>query len=185
VASVPDRDEHRRRFAALDVSDRRAIIKAVNRGQAVEIRKHAPLAVGVARQQQRFWRWAWVVGPVIGVVQLRAGWQVALVNGLLGTLFLAALCWFWVTRARRAEEANLERMGKGGKGRSGGSKAPRATARAARQTRAARAGQTARGGGRAADPPWLTASCGTRPAPPRRSARAARRRRSGHPGPAR
>jgi Flp pilus assembly protein TadB len=115
VASVPDRDEHRRRFAALDVSDRRAIIKAVNRGQAVETRKHAPLAVGVARQQQRFWRWAWVVGPVIGVVQLRAGWQVALVNGLLGTLFLAALCWFWVTRARRAEEANLERMGKGGK----------------------------------------------------------------------
>jgi hypothetical protein len=119
VASVPDRDEHRRRFAALDVSDRRAIIKAVNRGQAVESRKHAPLAVGVARQQQRFWRWAWVVGPVIGLVQLRAGWQAALVNGLLGTMFLAALCWFWVTRARRAEAANLERMGKGGKAKGG------------------------------------------------------------------
>ena len=115
MPSVPDRDEHRRRFTALEVSERRAIIKAVNRGQAVETRKHAPLAVGVARQQQRFWRWAWVVGPVIGLVQLRAGWQVALVNGLLGTMFLAALCWFWVTRARRAEQANLERMGKGGK----------------------------------------------------------------------
>lgn len=113
MAEVPDRAEHRRRFAALEVPERRAIIKAVNKGRAVETRRHAPLAVGVARQQQRFWRWAWVVGPVIGLVQLRAGWQAALVNGLLGTLFLAALCWFWVTRARRAEEANLERMGKG------------------------------------------------------------------------
>jgi hypothetical protein len=122
MPDVPDRNEHRRRFAALDVSDRRAIIKAVNRGQAVETRKHAPLAVGVARQQQRFWRWAWVVGPVIGLVQLRAGWQAALVNGLLGTMFLAALCWFWVSRARRAEEANLERMGKGGKAKGGSSK---------------------------------------------------------------
>lgn len=115
MADIPSRDEHRRRFAALDTSQRRAIIKAVNKGRAVEQRKHAPLAVGVARQQQRFWRWAWVVGPVIGLVQLRAGWQVALVNGLLGTLFLAGMSWFWVNRARRAEEANLQRAGKGGK----------------------------------------------------------------------
>ena len=112
MARVPDRDEHRRRFAALDVSDRRGIIRAVNKGQAVEQRKHAPLAVGVARQQQRFWRLAWIVGPVIGLVQLRAGWQAAVVNGALGTLFLAAICWFWSRRAQRAEVANLERMGK-------------------------------------------------------------------------
>ncbi len=110
-AQVPSRDEHRRRFAALDVTERRAIIKAVNKGQAVDKRKHAPLAVGVARQQQRFWRWAWVVGPIIGLVQLRAGWQAAVVNGLIGTMVLAALCWFWVNRARRAEDANLQRMG--------------------------------------------------------------------------
>jgi hypothetical protein len=111
VARVPDRDEHRRRFAALDTPDRRSIIRAVNKGQAVEKRKHAPLAVGVARQQQRFWKWAWVVGPVIGLVQLRAGWQAAVVNGVLGTLFLAGICWFWIRRAQQAEALNLERMG--------------------------------------------------------------------------
>lgn len=112
MARIPDRDEHRRRFAALDVPERRAIIRAVNKGQAVEPRKHAPLAVGVARQQQRFWRWAWLVGPVIGLVQLRGGWEVAVVNGAIGTVFLGMICWFWYSRARRAEEANLERLGR-------------------------------------------------------------------------
>jgi hypothetical protein len=111
AARVPDKHEHRRRFAALDVTERRSIIRAVNKGRAVEARKHAPLAVGVARQQQRFWRLAWVVGPVIGLVQLRGGWEVAVVNGVLGTLFLAMICFFWYRRASRAEEANLERMG--------------------------------------------------------------------------
>ncbi len=114
MANIPDRDEHRRRFAGLDTAERRSIIRAVNKGQAVEKRKHAPLAVGVARQQQRFWKWAWVVGPVIGLVQLRAGWQAAAVNGVLGTLFLASICWFWIRRAKSAEAANLARMGKKG-----------------------------------------------------------------------
>jgi hypothetical protein len=112
AARVPDRQEHRRRFAALDVAERRAIIRSVNKGQAVDKRKHAPLAVGVARQQQRFWRWAWVVGPVIGLVQLRSGWQIALINGALGTIFLVGICWFWISRAKRAEEANLGLLGK-------------------------------------------------------------------------
>lgn len=111
MARIPDRDEHRRRFASLETTDRRQIIRAVNKGRAVEKRKHAPLAVGVARQQQRFWKWAWVVGPVIGLIQLGAGWQVAVVNGVLGTLFLAGISWFWTRRAQRAEAANLERMG--------------------------------------------------------------------------
>jgi hypothetical protein len=115
VARVPDRDEHRRRFAALEVAERRSIIRAVNKGRAVEKRKHAPLAVGVARQQQRFWLWAWVVGPVIGLVQLRAGWQAAVVNGVLGTVFLASICWFWLRRAKQAEVANLRRMGNRGR----------------------------------------------------------------------
>jgi hypothetical protein len=30
---------------------------------------------------------------------------------VLGTLFLAMICFFWYRRASRAEEANLERMG--------------------------------------------------------------------------
>jgi Flp pilus assembly protein TadB len=115
MARIPDKHEHRRRFAALETSERRSIIRAVNKGRAVEKRKHAPLAVGVARQQQRFWRLAWVVGPVIGLVQLRGGWQVALVNGVLGTAFLGMICWFWYVRASRAEAANLDRLGSKGR----------------------------------------------------------------------
>jgi hypothetical protein len=111
AARIPDKHEHRRRFAGLETSERRSIIRSVNKGQAVEARKHAPLAVGVARQQQRFWRLAWLVGPVIGLVQLRGGWEVAVVNGVLGTLFLAMISWFWYRRAQRAEQANLDRMG--------------------------------------------------------------------------
>jgi hypothetical protein len=107
VATIPDRDEHRRRFAALPFSDRRAIVGAVNRGQLVEKRKHAPLAVVVARRQQRIWRWGWLAGPLIGLTQLGLGWEAALLNAAVGTLFLGGLARFWYLRATHAEAANL------------------------------------------------------------------------------
>ena len=107
MAKIPDRDEHRRRFAALPLADRRAIVRAVNRGQAVEVRKHAPLAVVLARRQQRLWRYAWLVGPLLGLVGLMDGWQVAVVNAMLGTLMLGGAARFWYLRAVRAEGANL------------------------------------------------------------------------------
>jgi hypothetical protein len=108
VADVPDRAEHQRRFTALDAKERRAIIRAVNRGQAVEVRKHAPLAVGVARRQLRFWRWAWVLGPAIMAVQLAlVPAEIALVNGGLATLALLIVSWIWYRRAARAERLNL------------------------------------------------------------------------------
>jgi hypothetical protein len=107
VASIPDRDEHRRRFAALDFADRRAIVRAVNRGQLVEKRKHAPLAVVVARRQQRIWRWGWLAGPLIGLTQLGIGWEAAVVNAIIGTMLLGSLARFWYLRAARAEAANL------------------------------------------------------------------------------
>jgi hypothetical protein len=109
VADVPDRAEHQRRFTALDNKERRAIIRAVNRGRAVEVRKHAPLAVGVARRQLRFWRWAWVLGPAIMAVQLAlVPIEVALANGGLATLALLIVSWIWYRRAARAERLNLE-----------------------------------------------------------------------------
>lgn len=109
MADVPDRAEHQRRFTALDAKERRAIIRAVNRGRAVEVRTHAPLAVGVARRQQRFWRWAWVLGPAIMAVQLAlVPAEIALVNGGLATLALLIVSWIWYRRAARAEQRNLE-----------------------------------------------------------------------------
>lgn len=109
---MPSREEHRRRFAALPTAERRSIVRAVNKGRAVERRKHAPLAVGVARQQQRFWRWAWLAGPLIGLVQLGSGWQAAVLNAAVGALLMGGVSAFWVRRAHRAETANLERLGR-------------------------------------------------------------------------
>jgi hypothetical protein len=109
VAKTPDRAEHQRRFMALDQADRRAVMRAVNRGKAVDNRKHAPLAVMVARRQQRFWKWSWLLGPALGAVQLLlVPVEVAAFNAGLATLGLAAFSVFWYRRAARAEQLNLE-----------------------------------------------------------------------------
>ena len=108
MARIPDQQEHRRRFAALSVSERRQIVKAVNRGRTVQRRKDAPLAVGVARQQQRFWRLAWLVGPLIGLFGLRESVAVALANAFMGTMIMALIAFFYIMRARRSEALNRE-----------------------------------------------------------------------------
>ena len=114
VAKIPDKAEQQRRFMALEITDRRRIIRAVNRGQVVDDRKLAVIAVGVARRQQRFWKWAWVLGPVIGMVQSffpDVSIEAAAVNSLVATGLLLLLCIWWFTRAKRAESLNLEKAG--------------------------------------------------------------------------
>ncbi len=104
---MADRKEVQRAFAALPAFERREIVRAVNRGRAVEVRKHAHLAVGVAQRQIRFWKVAWLLGPGLGLVQLTfSPPQVALVNGLFGTMVLGTFSWFWIQRAKRALAAN-------------------------------------------------------------------------------
>ena len=133
------RDEMRARndrFLRLDRRERRAIMRAVNRGRAAEDRRHAPLAVAVAQRQQRFWRAAWLLGPTIALAQgaltdlppeqviLLAAW---------GTLVLGAMAWWWWSRARRAELANLAaaagRRGTEPGGRSPGGRLPGGSSR--------------------------------------------------------
>jgi hypothetical protein len=135
VADVPDRAEHQRRFMALSTEERRAILRAVNRGRAVEVRKHAPLAVGVARRQRRFWRWAWLLGPILMAVQLAlVPPEVALANGGLATLALVLVSIIWYRKAVRAEQLNLAivegRSAPGrGRARTGGGHLPGETRR--------------------------------------------------------
>ena len=109
MAGTPDKRENQRRFAELPNDQRRSLLKAVNRGQAVEARKLAPLAVGLAQRQQRFWKLSWLMGPAIGVFQvIFVGLEVGLINGGIATLGLAALSyWFW-SRAHRAEVLNRQ-----------------------------------------------------------------------------
>jgi hypothetical protein len=100
--------QQRREFAALPFASRRAVVRAVSRGRAVEDRKLAVHAVVVARRQQRLWRWLWLTGPFIGLTQFGLGWVVAIVAAVLSTATMALLARFWLLRANRAEHANLE-----------------------------------------------------------------------------
>lgn len=109
VATIPDRDEHRRRFTALDLADRRIIVRAVNRGEPVDKRKLAPLAVGVARRQMRFWKFAWLLAPAFAVIQyFFVPIELVLMSAIISTLTLAAMSWYFYRRAARAEQRNLE-----------------------------------------------------------------------------
>lgn len=111
MTRLPDEAEHRRRWAALEISDRRRIVRAVNRGERLEVRKDATLAVGLARKQQRFWARAWLLGPVIALVFARDGLVPYLANALVAGLLLGGMSWFWHRRAKRAERENLDVLG--------------------------------------------------------------------------
>jgi hypothetical protein len=111
VVQIPDRDEHRRRWSALGMADRRRIMRAVNRGEPVADRREALLAVPLARQQQRFWRRAWLIGPLLSLVFAGQGWQTVVANALVASLILGLMSLFWLRRATRSEHANLRLLG--------------------------------------------------------------------------
>lgn len=117
MSKIPEPTEHRRQFGALTVSERRNVVRAVNRGVAVDKKKHAPLAVVIAQRQMRLWRFAWILGGAVGLVAMREGWQAVAVNSLIGMAMFAIVGRYWFTRARRAERANLALMEGKGKGR--------------------------------------------------------------------
>ena len=110
---IPDEDEFRRLWSQVSTKDRRRILRAVNRGEVMERRKEAALAVVMARRQQRFWRFAWLLGPVLAfplafVLGIDAlAQQVA--YALLGGGILLVMSAWYSRRARRAEEGNLQR----------------------------------------------------------------------------
>ncbi len=128
MVRVPDPERHRREFGSLPLSERRAVARSVSRGRAVDNRKLAGHAVLVARRQARLWRYLWLLGPFMGLLQVRQGWQAVLTSGLLTTTMMALLSYWWYSRARRAEQANLALTTAGKRsGKRDPSGAPRAT----------------------------------------------------------
>lgn len=77
----------------------------------MDTRADARIAVGTARQQQRYWRWAWLLGPAIGVVFIPE-WAAVAVNAAFGSALMGALSWFRIRRAREAEQANIDQVQK-------------------------------------------------------------------------
>ena len=156
------------RFALLDRHERRAIMRAVNRGMPMERRRDAELAVGVARRQQRFWSRAWLLGPAIALVQALVtpiGWLEGLLLAAWGTVLLGMMAAWWWTRARRAELENLRAIG-GRIGRASGGERPSkgAAPRRSRLPGGPVAAAPAEDDGEASDVPDPT---GTTPRPPR------------------
>lgn len=109
-SKVPSPEEHARLWAKLAFADRRRILRSVNRGHGLDDRKEARIGVGVARQQLRYWRWAWVFGPAVGLIRI-PDWTMVAITAVMGGLLMGALSLWRLRRAARAEQANLERIG--------------------------------------------------------------------------
>lgn len=113
VPRIPDSEEFTRLWSQVAARDRRRIVKAVNRGVQLDSRKEAALAVVLARRQQRFWRVAWLLGPVIALL---VSWALDLgdstvqfvANALLGAAVLMGMSVWFSRRAKRAEELNAD-----------------------------------------------------------------------------
>lgn len=110
MARIPDKDEFRRIWDGLEFSDRRVVMRAVARGQPLRKRSFARLAVLRARQQQTYWRWAWLLAPAVALFAIPQGWAVVAVQAALLTLLMGGFArWRWL-RAAAAEKANLDRL---------------------------------------------------------------------------
>lgn len=89
--------------------ERREVLRHVNRGQAMRTRKDARLAVLAARQQQRYWRIAWLFGPLASLF-LVPNWLSVAINAVLLGIATGAYAYFRHRRAIQSEQANLERL---------------------------------------------------------------------------
>lgn len=109
MVNTPDGSDDYKLYATLDRTDRRQIARAVNRGRAVDDRKLAKIAVAFARRQQRFWRYAWLIGPALGALQfLSLEPLAATFNALIGSgMLIGASVWF-TRKAKQSERACLE-----------------------------------------------------------------------------
>lgn len=94
-------------WASTPFADRRRITKAINRGLALDDGVEAQLAVMTARRQITFWRWGWLIGPALTLLQVGSATSVFLVSMAMSTFATGALSVFFLRRARRAEARNL------------------------------------------------------------------------------
>lgn len=106
MVRVPDTATHRQEFAALPFQQRRQVVSAVNRGREVADPKLAGHAVVVARRQARLWKYAWLLGPLVGAFRLLDSVAAAAVSAAVSTFVLGLMSWWWHSRADRAEQLN-------------------------------------------------------------------------------
>lgn len=108
MTRIPDNSEYRSAWGKLDTTTRRRIVRAVNKGEALENRREAALAVATARRQQGFWKKAWLLGPLAALLTISNGPVVYVANAVLSTAIIGVMGFFWYRRAERAAAVNLE-----------------------------------------------------------------------------
>jgi hypothetical protein len=135
--NVPTDERYRKAWERMDRSDHRRILKAVNRVQALDDPAEAALAVVFARRQRRMWlRWWWVL-PIIGaLIALPVGLDAAIVNLVMGAVFVGIVGVVFSRRAGRAARVNQEVVDAARKNRRSGS--PKKRAHGKKGTRRAR-----------------------------------------------
>lgn len=109
MVRLPDQAAFDEKWRSMTWSQRREILRMVGKGQAMRKRTDARLAVLAARQQQRYWQWAWVMGPLAALF-LVPDWLAVAVNAVLLGAATGGFAWFKRRRAKESEQANLERL---------------------------------------------------------------------------
>lgn len=106
MTEIPSKERYQSLWGELDFSERRRIMRAVNKGEALDDRRDAALAVVTAERQERLWSWIWLIGPLSALLFLGEGLTAFLVNAVLVTAVTGGLSWWRVRRVRRAAARN-------------------------------------------------------------------------------
>lgn len=106
---LPTAEQFRKEWDRLDKDGRRRVRQCANRAQPAPNRREAALAAAMAVNQQRMWRWAWLLGPVvIALLRVPDGWQVMLANFGLGLVIFGLMAKYFSYKAHKAERVNRE-----------------------------------------------------------------------------
>jgi hypothetical protein len=132
---------HRRAWERYDRTDRRRVMRAVNRMQALDDPAEAALAVMFARRQRRMWTRFWWVYPIIpAIIAAPRGWEAVLANLVMGGVIVAVLAGAFTWRAKRSADLNLAVVEAAQARKRSGSPRTRAAAPAAGKPRKGRRG---------------------------------------------
>lgn len=95
-------------WAATSFGDRRRITRAITRGEVLEDGVEAQLAVMTARRQITFWRWGWLIGPALTLLQYGTETLVFIITMIMSGMATGGLSWFFLRRARHSIAVNID-----------------------------------------------------------------------------
>lgn len=108
---LPSGEQFTKEWDRLDKVARKRVRQCASRAEPAPNRREAALAAAMAVNQQRMWKWAWLVGPVVlALLRFPDGPQVMLLNFGLGLVVFGLMAKYFTWKARKAERVNREVM---------------------------------------------------------------------------